>query len=44
MIEAKPKVNQLQRYAFHPQVAEVCEKWEVISNRIQVCIQFLFKN
>ncbi|XP_011703308.1 PREDICTED: dystrophin-like isoform X8 [Wasmannia auropunctata] len=35
MIEAKPKVNQLQRYAFYPQVAEVCEKWEDISNRIQ---------
>jgi len=38
MIEAKPKVNQLQRYAFYPQVAEICEKWEDISNRIQVCI------
>lgn len=41
MIEAKPKVNQLQRYAFYPKVAEICEKWEDISNRIQVCIQFL---
>ncbi|XP_018376994.1 PREDICTED: dystrophin-like isoform X9 [Trachymyrmex cornetzi] len=39
MIEAKPKVNQLQRYAFHPQVAEVCEKWEVISNRIQMKVE-----
>ncbi|XP_014483281.1 PREDICTED: dystrophin-like [Dinoponera quadriceps] len=35
MIEAKPKVNQLQRYAFYPKVAEICEKWEDISNRIQ---------
>lgn len=42
MIEAKPKVNQLQRYAFYPKVAEICEKWEDISNRIQVCIKFLF--
>ncbi|XP_018351022.1 PREDICTED: dystrophin isoform X9 [Trachymyrmex septentrionalis] len=39
IIEAKPKVNQLQRYAFHPQVAEVCEKWEVISNRIQMKVE-----
>ncbi|XP_024887336.1 dystrophin-like isoform X9 [Temnothorax curvispinosus] len=39
MIEAKPKVNQLQRYAFYPQVAEVCEKWEDISNRIQMKVE-----
>ncbi|XP_018303902.1 dystrophin isoform X8 [Mycetomoellerius zeteki] len=44
MIEAKPKVNQLQRYAFHPQVAEVCEKWEVISNRIQEWIHKITDN
>ncbi|KAL6266669.1 hypothetical protein P5V15_003508, partial [Pogonomyrmex californicus] len=35
IIEAKSKVNQLQRYAFYPKVAEICEKWEDISNRIQ---------
>ncbi|XP_070522710.1 dystrophin, isoforms A/C/F/G/H isoform X11 [Cardiocondyla obscurior] len=39
MIEAKPKVNQLQRYAYYPQVAEVCEKWEDISNRIQMKVE-----
>ncbi|XP_070164124.1 dystrophin, isoforms A/C/F/G/H isoform X4 [Polyergus mexicanus] len=39
MIEAKPKVNQLQRYAFYPKVAEICEKWEDISNRIQIKIE-----
>ncbi|XP_018351021.1 PREDICTED: dystrophin, isoforms A/C/F/G/H isoform X8 [Trachymyrmex septentrionalis] len=44
IIEAKPKVNQLQRYAFHPQVAEVCEKWEVISNRIQEWIHKITDN
>ncbi|XP_076382433.1 dystrophin isoform X7 [Megalopta genalis] len=36
MIEAKPKVNQLQRYTYYPKVAEVCNKWEEISNRIQI--------
>ncbi|XP_071563419.1 dystrophin, isoforms A/C/F/G/H isoform X2 [Temnothorax nylanderi] len=44
MIEAKPKVNQLQRYAFYPQVAEVCEKWEDISNRIQEWIHKITDN
>lgn len=44
MIEAKPKVNQLQRYVFYPKVAEICEKWEDISSRIQVCICFSFLN
>ncbi|XP_050448340.1 dystrophin-like isoform X9 [Cataglyphis hispanica] len=39
MIEAKPKVNQLQRYAFYPKVAEICEKWEDISNRIQIKVE-----
>ncbi|XP_028047196.1 dystrophin isoform X14 [Monomorium pharaonis] len=39
MIEAKPKVNQLQRYGFYPQVAKVCEKWEDISNRIQMKVE-----
>ncbi|XP_011268951.1 dystrophin isoform X8 [Camponotus floridanus] len=39
MIEAKPKVNQLQRYAFYPKVAEICEKWEDISNRIQIKLE-----
>ncbi|XP_072751360.1 dystrophin, isoforms A/C/F/G/H isoform X10 [Anoplolepis gracilipes] len=47
MIEAKPKVNQLQRYAFYPKVAEICEKWEDISNRIQIKIEksrpFMYK-
>ncbi|XP_054006711.1 dystrophin-like isoform X9 [Hylaeus anthracinus] len=36
MIETKPKVNQLQRYTYYPKVAEVCEKWEEISSRIQI--------
>ncbi|XP_076298164.1 dystrophin, isoforms A/C/F/G/H isoform X11 [Lasioglossum baleicum] len=36
MIETKPKVNQLQRYTYYPKVAEVCNKWEEISNRIQI--------
>ncbi|XP_031832552.2 dystrophin, isoforms A/C/F/G/H isoform X9 [Nomia melanderi] len=36
MIEAKPKVNQLQRCTYFPKVAEVCNKWEEISNRIQI--------
>ncbi|XP_076668299.1 dystrophin, isoforms A/C/F/G/H isoform X6 [Andrena cerasifolii] len=36
MIETKPKVNQLQRYTYYPKVAEVCDKWEEISNRIQI--------
>ncbi|KAL0109182.1 hypothetical protein PUN28_014342 [Cardiocondyla obscurior] len=44
MIEAKPKVNQLQRYAYYPQVAEVCEKWEDISNRIQEWIHEITDN
>ncbi|KAG9438029.1 dystrophin isoform X8 [Apis mellifera carnica] len=35
MIEAKPKVNQLQRYTYYPKVSDVCKKWEDISNRIQ---------
>ncbi|XP_033212091.1 dystrophin isoform X3 [Belonocnema kinseyi] len=35
MIETKTKVTQLQRYSFYPKVAEVCEKWEEISRRIQ---------
>ncbi|XP_025153926.1 dystrophin isoform X8 [Harpegnathos saltator] len=39
MIEAKPKVNQLQRYAYYPKVAEICEKWEDISNRIQIKVE-----
>ncbi|XP_039307685.1 dystrophin isoform X10 [Solenopsis invicta] len=39
MIEAKPKINQLQRYTFYPQVAEICEKWEAISNRIQIKVE-----
>ncbi|XP_020277682.1 dystrophin-like isoform X9 [Pseudomyrmex gracilis] len=39
MIEAKPKVNQLQRYTFYPKVAEICEKWEDISNRIQMKVE-----
>ncbi|XP_067211433.1 dystrophin, isoforms A/C/F/G/H isoform X14 [Linepithema humile] len=39
MIEAKPKVNQLQRYTFYPKVAEICEKWEDISNRIQIQVE-----
>ncbi|XP_072751354.1 dystrophin, isoforms A/C/F/G/H isoform X4 [Anoplolepis gracilipes] len=44
MIEAKPKVNQLQRYAFYPKVAEICEKWEDISNRIQEWIHKITDN
>ncbi|KAF3428529.1 hypothetical protein E2986_11233 [Frieseomelitta varia] len=36
MIEAKPKVNQLQRYTYYPRVSDVCKKWEDISNRIQL--------
>ncbi|XP_024942886.1 dystrophin, isoforms A/C/F/G/H isoform X6 [Cephus cinctus] len=35
MKETKPKVTQLQRFSFYPKVAEVCDKWEDISNRIQ---------
>nr|XP_034172622.1 dystrophin, isoforms A/C/F/G/H isoform X7 [Osmia lignaria] len=35
MIEAKPKVNQLQRYTYYPKVAAVCNKWEAVSSRIQ---------
>ncbi|XP_026673757.1 dystrophin, isoforms A/C/F/G/H isoform X3 [Ceratina calcarata] len=35
MIEAKPKINQLQRYTYYPKVADVCKKWENISTRIQ---------
>lgn len=41
MIEAKPKINQLQRYTYYPKVSDVCKKWEDISNRIQVCV-FLY--
>ncbi|XP_025153925.1 dystrophin isoform X7 [Harpegnathos saltator] len=44
MIEAKPKVNQLQRYAYYPKVAEICEKWEDISNRIQEWIHKITDN
>ncbi|XP_020277675.1 dystrophin, isoforms A/C/F/G/H-like isoform X3 [Pseudomyrmex gracilis] len=44
MIEAKPKVNQLQRYTFYPKVAEICEKWEDISNRIQEWIHKITDN
>nr|XP_034172621.1 dystrophin, isoforms A/C/F/G/H isoform X6 [Osmia lignaria] len=36
MIEAKPKVNQLQRYTYYPKVAAVCNKWEAVSSRIQL--------
>ncbi|XP_024942901.1 dystrophin isoform X21 [Cephus cinctus] len=36
MKETKPKVTQLQRFSFYPKVAEVCDKWEDISNRIQI--------
>ncbi|XP_076177444.1 dystrophin, isoforms A/C/F/G/H isoform X4 [Ptiloglossa arizonensis] len=36
MIETKPKVLQLQRYTYYPKVAEVCDKWEEISSRIQI--------
>ncbi|XP_026673764.1 dystrophin, isoforms A/C/F/G/H isoform X10 [Ceratina calcarata] len=36
MIEAKPKINQLQRYTYYPKVADVCKKWENISTRIQI--------
>lgn len=46
MIEAKPKVQQLQRCSFYPKVAKVCEKWEEICNRIQVSrtnYSFLFR-
>ncbi|XP_026823551.1 dystrophin isoform X9 [Ooceraea biroi] len=39
MIEAKPKVNQLQRYTYYSKVAEICEKWEDISNRIQIQLE-----
>ncbi|KAI4501477.1 hypothetical protein M0802_003354 [Mischocyttarus mexicanus] len=35
IIEAKPKVSQLQRYTFYPKISEVCDKWEEISNKIQ---------
>ncbi|XP_076652088.1 dystrophin, isoforms A/C/F/G/H isoform X8 [Halictus rubicundus] len=44
MIEAKPKVNQLQRYTYYPKVAEVCNKWEEISNRIQEWIHKITDN
>ncbi|XP_015432799.1 PREDICTED: dystrophin-like [Dufourea novaeangliae] len=44
MIEAKPKVNHLQRYTYYPKVAEVCEKWDVISNRIQEWIHKITDN
>ncbi|CAL7946059.1 unnamed protein product [Xylocopa violacea] len=36
MIEAKPKVNQLQRYTYYEKVADVCKKWEDMSSRIQI--------
>ncbi|XP_035721527.1 dystrophin-like isoform X7 [Vespa mandarinia] len=39
IIEAKPKVSQLQRYAFYPKIAEVCDKWEEISNKIQIKLE-----
>nr|XP_031832544.1 utrophin-like isoform X2 [Nomia melanderi] len=44
MIEAKPKVNQLQRCTYFPKVAEVCNKWEEISNRIQEWIHKITDN
>lgn len=44
MIEAKPKVNQLQRYTYYPKVSDVCKKWEDISNRIQVRINIYIIN
>ncbi|XP_014615296.1 PREDICTED: dystrophin-like [Polistes canadensis] len=39
IIEAKLKVSQLQRYAFYPKIAEVCDKWEEISNKIQIKLE-----
>ncbi|XP_035721522.1 dystrophin, isoforms A/C/F/G/H-like isoform X2 [Vespa mandarinia] len=44
IIEAKPKVSQLQRYAFYPKIAEVCDKWEEISNKIQERIYKMKEN
>ncbi|PBC26807.1 Dystrophin [Apis cerana cerana] len=43
MIEAKPKVNQLQRYTYYPKVSDVCKKWEDISNRIQYHYVYLIE-
>ncbi|XP_043502548.1 dystrophin-like isoform X2 [Polistes fuscatus] len=39
IIEAKLKVSQLQRYAFYPKIAEICDKWEEISNKIQIKLE-----
>ncbi|XP_015176032.1 PREDICTED: dystrophin-like isoform X3 [Polistes dominula] len=39
IIEAKHKVSQLQRYTFYPKIAEVCDKWEEISNKIQIKVE-----
>ncbi|XP_076177445.1 dystrophin, isoforms A/C/F/G/H isoform X5 [Ptiloglossa arizonensis] len=44
MIETKPKVLQLQRYTYYPKVAEVCDKWEEISSRIQEWIHKITDN
>ncbi|XP_033212090.1 dystrophin, isoforms A/C/F/G/H isoform X2 [Belonocnema kinseyi] len=44
MIETKTKVTQLQRYSFYPKVAEVCEKWEEISRRIQEWVHKITDN
>ncbi|XP_023248432.1 dystrophin, isoforms A/C/F/G/H [Copidosoma floridanum] len=36
IMETKPKIIQLQRYSYYSKVAEVCKRWEDISNRIQM--------
>ncbi|XP_031782476.1 dystrophin isoform X13 [Nasonia vitripennis] len=39
IMETKPKILQLQRYSYYSKVAEVCRRWEEISNRIQIEIE-----
>ncbi|XP_011503422.1 PREDICTED: dystrophin-like [Ceratosolen solmsi marchali] len=36
IMESQPKIVQLQYYSYYSKVAEVCRKWEDISNRIRI--------
>ncbi|XP_031782469.1 dystrophin, isoforms A/C/F/G/H isoform X4 [Nasonia vitripennis] len=44
IMETKPKILQLQRYSYYSKVAEVCRRWEEISNRIQEWIHRITDN
>ena len=44
MMETKPKILQLQRFSHYSKVADVCRRWEEISNRIQVSFKLYTSN